>query len=349
MNARDHRLDAAKGVLILLVVFGHLLEDLSNGWEDGAVRLLLTVIYAFHMPAFVLLAGVTAKAKRMTERILTFVILLVVFQCVYFAAERYVGYPFDWSWVEPHWILWFLLAMVWWTLTVPIVERLPRITLAVSIAVGLAAGLLLVDDDQFSLMRGLVYWPFFVLGKVYGARMIAAVPRLPRLSRWAIGAVALVPPVLLFSVDLGRQWLYSSRSYDHLDATGLEGLLIRAALYATALLLTVALFGLVPDSAGILAQLGERSLSIFLLHGLVVIGLSPAISAIFESGYDRPVQIAGIAVCAFLAGAIALVVSRRPLHWLVATPPKRAATFLTSLVPTRKQPPLSREPARHGV
>lgn len=44
MNARDHRLDAAKGVLILHVVFGHLLEDLSNGWEDGAVRLLLTVI-----------------------------------------------------------------------------------------------------------------------------------------------------------------------------------------------------------------------------------------------------------------------------------------------------------------
>lgn len=39
MTERDHQLDGAKGVLIVLVVFGHLLEDLSNGWEDSGVQL----------------------------------------------------------------------------------------------------------------------------------------------------------------------------------------------------------------------------------------------------------------------------------------------------------------------
>lgn len=335
MTERDHQLDGAKGVLIVLVVFGHLLEDLSNGWEDSGVQLLLTVIYAFHMPAFVFLAGMTAKSKRMAERILTFVILLAVFQCLYFLVEKYVGYPFDWSWIEPHWILWFLLAMVWWTCTVPLIERFPRFTATASVIVGLTAGLLPVDADEFSIMRALVYWPFFVFGAVYGRRLMNAVNRWKLWARCAVGAVALVPPILLFSLDFDRQWLYSSRSFDHLEATFPDGVLIRAGLYAIALLLTVAVLGLVPSIAGLLSNLGERSLSIFLLHGPVIIALAPAITAIYDGGYDRLTQIAGIVVCVLLACAISVLISVRPLHWAVSSPPKKAAATLVSLVPSR--------------
>ena len=88
MRMRDNRLDVAKGVLIVLVVLGHLLEEVSGEWEDGLVRLVLTVIYAFHMPAFVFLAGLTAKSTRLLERLLTFVMLLGVFQYLYFVAKE---------------------------------------------------------------------------------------------------------------------------------------------------------------------------------------------------------------------------------------------------------------------
>ncbi|MGO2780447.1 acyltransferase family protein [Glutamicibacter arilaitensis] len=54
-----HRLDVAKGALIILVVLGHLLEA-NAGWEARTTRLPLTAIYMFHMPAFVFLAGITA-------------------------------------------------------------------------------------------------------------------------------------------------------------------------------------------------------------------------------------------------------------------------------------------------
>ena len=74
MRVRDRRLDVAKGVLISLVVFGHLLPRV--GLDDGLTTLAYTVIYAFHMPAFIFLAGITAKSTRLLERLLTFVILL---------------------------------------------------------------------------------------------------------------------------------------------------------------------------------------------------------------------------------------------------------------------------------
>lgn len=50
MSARDYRPDKAKGILIFLVVFGHLLEQIS-GWGMGFSRAGLTAIYSFHMPA----------------------------------------------------------------------------------------------------------------------------------------------------------------------------------------------------------------------------------------------------------------------------------------------------------
>ncbi len=53
MNARDDRLDSAKGILITLVVLGHWLEA-TNYWDDGllrALRLLVAVIMTWAMIA----------------------------------------------------------------------------------------------------------------------------------------------------------------------------------------------------------------------------------------------------------------------------------------------------------
>lgn len=105
-----HRLDVAKGALIILVVLGHLLEA-TAGWEARTTRLPLTAIYMFHMPAFVFLAGITAKSTQLPRRIGVFLVLLVVFQTLYFFAVPLLGLERTFSLVRPFWILWFLLAM----------------------------------------------------------------------------------------------------------------------------------------------------------------------------------------------------------------------------------------------
>ena len=56
---RDGKMDNLKGILIIMVVLGHLTELLLKSGEGGIVYRL---IYAFHMPAFIFISGYFAKS-----------------------------------------------------------------------------------------------------------------------------------------------------------------------------------------------------------------------------------------------------------------------------------------------
>ncbi len=316
------------------MVFGHLLTRV--GLSDGLTDLAYTVIYAFHMPAFIFLAGITAKSTRLVERIATFVILLATFQILYYVTERWIGDPFAWSWTDPHWIMWFLLAMIWWTLTVPFIERFPRTLVAVSAVVGVCAGVLPFAGADLSISRTLVFWPFFVVGKVYGKKLLAFTAGFPLWTRVGGCVVALLPLLALFVADTDNSWLYGSGNFDHLEVSDLRGMLIRACLTLIAFLAIFALLAAVPDVRGPITVMGERSLSVYLFHGFVVIALAPALEEFFAGGYGHAVQIGAVVLCGFAAFGIAFVLSLKPLHWVVSTPPKKAAAAFASLVTPRE-------------
>ncbi len=60
MNNRLRHVDIAKGIAILLVVFGHNCIALQSADERGK---LFEVIYSFHMPLFFFISGVFFKPK----------------------------------------------------------------------------------------------------------------------------------------------------------------------------------------------------------------------------------------------------------------------------------------------
>lgn len=171
MSKRDFRLDKAKGFLIFLVVSGHFLERIS-GWEMGYSRVLLTAIYSFHMPAFIFLAGITAKSNRLVDRVLVFLVLLISAQPVYYYWVGLFGKTPNLEFDTPYWITWFLLAMVWWLLLLPLVERFPLQMLFTSILVGVLGGVLPAIDFELSVGRSLTFFPFFVVGKLYGKQLL---------------------------------------------------------------------------------------------------------------------------------------------------------------------------------
>lgn len=53
--------DNAKGILICLVVLGHYLFAYQ---EILSVNLIVSLIYFFHMPAFILVSGFFSKSER---------------------------------------------------------------------------------------------------------------------------------------------------------------------------------------------------------------------------------------------------------------------------------------------
>ncbi len=58
MAKRLDYLDRAKGLLIILVVIGHI-------WQSGPV---FNIIYAFHMPAFFLISGILFHHTKASSR-----------------------------------------------------------------------------------------------------------------------------------------------------------------------------------------------------------------------------------------------------------------------------------------
>ncbi|WP_413333799.1 acyltransferase family protein [Brevibacterium sp. GP-SGM9] len=280
---RDFRLDKAKGLLILLVVYGHLLEQIS-GWDMGFSRAELTAIYSFHMPAFVFLAGITSKSNRLLSRVLVFVVLLVSSQAVYYVLMRTLdGEDPDFSAIMPYWILWFLLAMIWWTLLVPVIERFPRAMVIVSLAAGAVGGIIPVIDYEFTVARTLTFLPFFVLGKLYGQRLIDWATSMNIPAKVGLTLAALVPMVLFFTQDLDKEWYYGARGFNFMDVAIPYGVGIRVLLGASAMLAIVALVSWTNVLPSLLTAAGQRSLSVYLLHGLIVRSLDKPLNAALDS------------------------------------------------------------------
>lgn len=267
-------LDNAKGVLIFLVVFGHYLEAI-DGWENRYLSLILTAIYMFHMPAFVFLAGMTSKREGLRERVINIAIILVMFQLAYVVPVSVINGKWVVGLFQPYWILWFLLSLVFWTLLIPLITRVPY-AFAMSIAVAIIGGFYPGDGYQLSIMRTLTFLPFFVGGILYGRRAIAMSQIFA--TRWylAVAVVGTAAVVIKLS-GLHWGWLYGSFTYVRLGFDDPSAALIRAALMILSSASLVAFLACMPTKRGYLMVIGQNSLAIFVLHGFFVLVAQEAI------------------------------------------------------------------------
>ncbi len=306
MRSRDHRLDAAKGVLIFMVVLGHIMAAVSP-WDDDLLRVFQTVVYAFHMPAFVFLTGITARSGRIAHRVAFLLILLFTALPLYYGWMHLLGLGPDFDFLVPYWITWFLLALVWWTLTVPLIGRFPRTMLGLSVLAGIFGGIIPEYDYELSIARALAFWPFFVLGRVYGARILSWAGDRGGLQRAGLLLAAGVPLTVFYLYDLDKLWFYGSRGFAWLETDLTEGAALRAAVALSAVLCTLALLSLVPKGPGMWAAAGRRSLAVYLLHGFAVRLLNRPLDDILEVVPSA----AMVVVCFLLAAVTTWVFSHR--------------------------------------
>ncbi|MGO2861266.1 MAG: acyltransferase family protein [Brevibacterium sp.] len=318
MPTRDYRLDRAKGILIFTVVLGHLLARTSP-WGDDALSAPMYLIYSFHMPAFVFLAGITAKSNRLPERILNFLVLLAAVLPLMWAWMSMFGLDPDYSLLTPFWYSWFLLSMAWWMVTVPFIERFPRAVLVTSVAVGLFGGVLPILDTELSAARTMVFWPFFVIGKLYGKQILDWAGNLAIWQKFGLSAAALAAITAFYLDDVDNDWLFGSLNFAHFHVGIPEGVGIRLILDIGALLMTLTLLAWVGEKQNVLATIGRHSLSVYVLHGFVVRGLQPALDDSLE--VIGPIAVFGI--CLGIAVLVTWILSWEPfdraLRWYATT------------------------------
>jgi fucose 4-O-acetylase-like acetyltransferase len=277
-TARDPWLDNAKMALITLVVIGHAWALLPGG---GLVGHIYDFLYAWHMPAFVFVTGYLSRkfaytTDRMWGLVRTVALPYVLFECLLALFRIQVGGErLEKLFANPHWPLWFLLALVFWRLLTPVFRRMSApVAIAVAVAVSLGSGAITGEvSDVLDLTRVAGLLPFFVLG-------VHATPdRLERLRapglRWTAAGIFVALWLLAPRIDdvAATEWFYYRTPYDDLGVGDLRGMATRLVLLAVAVLGSLAFLALVPRVDGWFARMGAMTLVVYLCHGFVVLGL----------------------------------------------------------------------------
>lgn len=273
--ARDAYIDNIKGILIVLVVAGHVIGRTLTSFPPGMT--LYYWIYLFHMPAFVLVAGIMTSGrdlggKQVRSLIRTVALPYVIAQLAYMLLLYLSGRSIGWGVnqvLHPIFQLWFLPALFLWRLSAPFLLRI-RPVIPFAIVVSLLAPLSTVLGAAFALNRVAGLLPFFAVGLMLGRGSLSKRPPMAvRVASWGVLA-ASIPLAVLFEKVLSRHWLYWTHSYRALHVGALEGMGTRAALLAIVFLVTGAFIVLVPRRRTFVTGLGRWSMYPYVLHGALV-------------------------------------------------------------------------------
>ncbi|MCK7624225.1 acyltransferase family protein [Streptomyces sp. RS10V-4] len=275
-RSRDAFFDNAKYLAIVLVAMGHAWEPLRDG-SRAAAALYLTV-YAFHMPAFIIISGYFSRSfdlrKDRLQRLITGVAVpYVLFEVAYTFFKRWAdddpGYPI--SLLEPWYLTWFLIALFIWRLTTPL-WKIVRWPLPLALAIAVLASLSPEIGDDLSLQRVLQFLPFFVLGLNLRSEHF----RLVRRRAVRIAALPVAAGALAFAYwaapRMNAAWFYHRDSAQELGAPWWSGAVMTLAMFGCSLVLVACFFAWVPGRPMWFTALGAGTLYGYLLHGFLAKG-----------------------------------------------------------------------------
>lgn len=300
---RDPWFDNAKMALVTLVVLGHawvLLPDtafVEHGYD---------FLYAWHVPAFVLVTGYLSRSftwerRRLWQLVRTVAVPYVLFEAAIAAFRiRVGGEALEDLWADPHWPMWYLSALFFWRLLTPVLKPLWG-GVAVAVAISLLAGLYAGDTLDAARVLGLL--PFFVLG------LKATPERLELLrARWIqVCAVVVLAAIWVLTSRTddwaATEWLYYRAQYAELDVSDGQAFLTRACLLVLGTLGACAFLALVPRVGGWFARMGAATLVVYLFHGFAIKSLEYAGYPAWAGGHYT------LAVVLTSVGAVALSLS----------------------------------------
>ncbi|WP_316959328.1 acyltransferase family protein [Streptomyces sp. TRM68367] len=271
---RDAFFDNAKYLAIVLVAMGHAWEPLKH--DSRVVEALYTVVYAFHMPAFIIISGYFSRSfdlrpDRLKRLITGVVVPYVVFETAYSLFKRVIDHDpgQQISLLDPWYLTWFLCALFIWRMTTPI-WKLVRWPLPIALGIAMLATVSPEIGDDLDLQRVLQFLPFFVLGLSLKPEHFQLVRRRAvRIAAVPVFAAALV--VGWWSVPrMAAGWFYHRDAAQELGAPWWAGPVMVLALFGCSLVLTACFFAWVPGRHLWFTALGAGTLYGYLLHGFFV-------------------------------------------------------------------------------
>ncbi|MFR3791454.1 MAG: acyltransferase family protein [Blautia massiliensis (ex Durand et al. 2017)] len=288
-------IDILKGLGILLVVLGHFMEQYRLG--SHLIGATFISIYWFHMALFCMCSGLVAHfslRKLITQQLWLYLLgqgIMLVFRVVILREDLAASGGVLAAFLLPWRHMWYLYALLFWHLTLPVLTllrdrlRLPGAAAGLVLAVGISlwAGTI---DWPFTLVRVFAFYPFYAFGVLFR-------PQIDELARAAarFWAVRLVPAALLLAVYGWNFWQMmhydgqlseSAKIFNDVAYGDGYGMPDRALFLLVGIVTSL---GLVAALGGcrVFAALGRRTLPIYLLH-------LPILTFLVDFGFYEPAR-----------------------------------------------------------
>ncbi|MGI5459481.1 acyltransferase family protein [Streptomyces sp. CA-249302] len=273
---RDSYFDNAKYLAIVLVAVGHAWEPLRDG--SRTLTALYTLVYAFHMPAFIVVSGYFSRSfdaspGRIRRLVTGVAVPYIVFETAYTLFTRWTDQEPDRpiSLLDPLYLTWFLVALFVWRLTTPIWQRVRR-PLPLALVVAALATLSPSIGNDLDLQRVLQFLPYFVLGLCLRPEHFRLVRRW-RVRLLAVPVFAAALAVAYWTVPrMTGSWFFHRDSAAELGAPAWYGPLMTLASFGCSLVLVACFLAWVPGRRTWFTALGAGTLYGYLLHGFVAQG-----------------------------------------------------------------------------
>lgn len=273
-GARVAWADVARGAVIILVVFAHAVQlTTAYGWSMGWLSTLNLYLTAVRMPLFFLVAGIFAVSaiRRPWRMLLATRIAFLVYLYLLWSIVRAIWFSVvPWPFGEmPPWLallvspvwptsgLWFLYALILYTVLAKLTARLPRwLVLAAAAVISVAAAADVIPTGGNGVWRSIALYLFFFLLGVHGRTVLFALADRSR-AWWAIPAALVVPAAML--VYSRVPGLVAPAARVILSVVCVLAVVVIAATVARARILRVPL-----------TYIGTRTLPIYVVHTLLL-------------------------------------------------------------------------------
>lgn len=264
MKERNYLFDNLKFLLIVLVVFGHSLEEISLAQDYAIIR---AWIYSFHMPAFVFISGYFSKSVRRGEgarkTIINCAIPYFIFNTIFaLCTEKTLVINI----LTPKYIFWYLFSLLIWRLLIDDLKRIKGIFI-LAMLLGLYVGGIHEADRFLAISRTIVFFPYFLLGVFADEAMIEKVRKMPK--RYSI--IMSVSVIILHIKNMIPVKAYENiQCYQESGMNNLQGMAIRLFSYGVGIAAIFCIVNLVSNEKKWYTVYGSRTACIYIASAFSV-------------------------------------------------------------------------------
>lgn len=282
-KTRDYLFDNMKGILIFLVVFGHLIEYFVFK-IGGSIDYIYTGIYLFHMPVFVFISGYFSK-KHKEKKILELVFVYILWQAIIYPLFLSItlDIPFSeytQSLFNPRFTYWYIFSLITWKIITPYFSKI-KFNLLVSIVLGLLIGYSSINSSMgnFSLGRTISFYPFFLVGYYCTREQFYYYKN--KLNKY-IGFIAFISVIILGIVFINslddlvikekyiNKALFLKDKYEKYLRNEDIGFIIRSILYSLQFMCIYLFTTFISSKKSIFSKIGQNTLFIYLSHAVLI-------------------------------------------------------------------------------